>query len=330
MNALVKLEAATVALAEARTITEVMALHGEARTLVELMKIQKAGIEHRNQVAEFVLKTERRAGEMLAEMDKNAGVAGTMNGRCSSGGFMMKPPEDDRPKLSDLGVNKVQSSRWQAIAAVPEECFVQHIAEVKAAGEELTTAGVLRLAKELKRQEMVQEKRARPLPLGQYRVICADPPWQYSNSGFDEAADNLYPTMPLDDICALPVSTLATPDSVLFLWATNPLLPEALQVLDAWGFTYKTNMAWIKDAGRGKGWYLRSKHELLLIGTRAETPHPITRPDSCFAADRGSVHSRKPQLAYDIIESMYPAPRIELFARTPRSGWDVWGNEPNL
>jgi len=174
------------------------------------------------------------------------------------------------------------------------------------------------------------EKIMRELPKGTYRVIYADPPWRYDNSGFDESADSQYPTMPVADICALPISDLATPGTVLFIWATNPLLPEALQVLTAWGFTYKTNIAWIKDRGRGKGWFLKSKHELLLIGTRDETPHPLEKPDSCFEADRGPIHSRKPEKAYEIIESMYPGPRIELFARRVRPGWDAWGNEPEI
>lgn len=178
-----------------------------------------------------------------------------------------------------------------------------------------------------KRERMHEEKRTRELPTGKYAVIYADPPWQYDNSGFNESADNQYPTMPLDEICELPIGDLADETTVLFLWATNPLLPEALKVLESWGFEYKTNMAWIKDAGRGKGWYLKSKHELLLIGVKSETPHPVERPDSCFEADRGNVHSRKPEKAYEIIESMYPGNKVELFARNSREGWDSWGNE---
>jgi ParB/RepB/Spo0J family partition protein len=178
-----------------------------------------------------------------------------------------------------------------------------------------------------KRERMHAEKRTRELPAGKYAVIYADPPWRYDNSGFNEAADNQYPTMPLDEICELPIGDLADQTTVLFLWATNPLLPEALQVMASWGFEYKTNIAWIKDAGRGKGWYLKSKHELLLIGVKSETPHPIERHDSCFEAGRGNVHSRKPEKAYEIIESMYPGNKVELFARNRREGWDIWGNE---
>lgn len=166
-----------------------------------------------------------------------------------------------------------------------------------------------------------------PMPEGKYSVIYADPPWRYDNSGFEESAEDQYPTMELQDIAELPVGDLCTDETVLFLWATNPLLPEALYILEAWGFEYKTNMAWIKDRGRGKGWFLKSKHELLLIGVRQDTPHPIERPDSCFEAARGSVHSHKPEIAYQIIESMYPGNKLELFARNSREGWDLWGNE---
>lgn len=191
----------------------------------------------------------------------------------------------------------------------------------------VSIADALKSINKEKRERMHEEKRTRELPTGKYAVIYADPPWRYDNSGFNEAADNQYPTMPLDEICELPISNLADETTVLFLWATNPLLPEALQVMASWGFEYKTNIAWIKDAGRGKGWYLKSKHELLLIGVKSETPHPIERPDSCFEADRGNVHSRKPEKAYEIIESMYPGNKVELFSRVERDGWDSWGNE---
>ena len=86
-------------------------------------------------------------------------------------------------------------------------------------------------------------------------------------------------------------------------------------------------MAWIKDKGRGKGWFLQSKHELLLIGTRDNTPHPKERPESCFEADRGPVHSRKPAKSYEIIESMYDGAKLEMFSRSKRPGWEPYGNE---
>ena len=181
------------------------------------------------------------------------------------------------------------------------------------------------IAKE-KREQMHEEKRNRPLPVGKYAVIYADPPWKYENSGLETSADNKYPTMPIEDICALKVAELAEETTVLFLWATNPLLPEALKVVNSWGFKYKTNLVWVKGSSAGLGWFEKSAHEILIIAVRKKTPHPESRPVSYFEETR-TTHSKKPVKAYEIIESMYPGNKIELFARNSRSGWDSWGNE---
>lgn len=177
------------------------------------------------------------------------------------------------------------------------------------------------------RAQMHQEKRSRSLPDGKYQVIYADPPWQYDNSGFETSAENHYPTMPIEEICALPIKGMTEKTSILFLWATNPLLPEALKVINAWGFEYKTNLVWVKGTGQGIGWFTKSAHEILMIGVKEETPHPKNRPTSYIEENR-TVHSRKPEGFYEIIESMYPeGKKIELFARNRRDGWDAWGNE---
>jgi len=164
---------------------------------------------------------------------------------------------------------------------------------------------------------------------GCFNVIYADPPWRYDYAETDNRAiENQYPTLSLDEICALPVGALAADDCVLFLWATSPKLADAMQVLDAWGFNYRTCMVWVKDK-IGMGYYARQQHELLLIATRGElpTPRPENRPPSVLYGER-TEHSRKPADAYDMIERMYPEyERIELFARNGRAGWRAWGNE---
>jgi len=165
---------------------------------------------------------------------------------------------------------------------------------------------------------------------GTFSVIYADPPWKYSNSGFNNSAENEYSagTMEVEDICNLDIPGISADQTVLFLWATNPLLKEAMQVMDAWGFSYKTNFAWIKDRARGFAWWANSKHELLLVGVRSDPPAPIKSFPSCFEADRGEVHSRKPEYIYDMIESMFPGGnKVELFARQTKNGWNSWGNE---
>lgn len=163
-----------------------------------------------------------------------------------------------------------------------------------------------------------------------YGVIYADPPWRWEpysrESGMDRAADNHYQTANLDAIKALRAP--AADDAVLFLWATVPMLPQALDVMSAWEFTYKSNFAWVKHKA-GTGYWNRNRHELLLVGTRGHVPAPAPgdQYDSVIEARVGR-HSAKPFHFHEMIEDMFPTlPRIELFARTKRTGWDNWGNE---
>lgn len=162
-----------------------------------------------------------------------------------------------------------------------------------------------------------------------YPVLYADPPWRYEHAESDSRAiENQYPTMALDDICALPVNDLATPDAILFLWATSPKLAESMKVIESWGFTYRTCAVWDKQK-IGMGYYFRQRHELLLVATRGSipTPAPGDRAASVIVEPR-EEHSAKPAKFAELIEAMYPTlPRIELFCRSPREGWAVWGNQ---
>jgi N6-adenosine-specific RNA methylase IME4 len=171
--------------------------------------------------------------------------------------------------------------------------------------------------------------------MGQYAVLYADPPWRYENppiGGGPRSIENHYPTMTLSEITALPVASLAEPDSVLYLWATPPKLHECLLVMQAWGFEYRTNMVWVKDQW-GMGYWCRQQHELLLIGKRGN----ITPPDVCKSLS--SVieaprldHSSKPEDVLNIIDKSWPGIRkLELFARPGpiRHEWSVWGNQVN-
>lgn len=173
---------------------------------------------------------------------------------------------------------------------------------------------------------------AKPVPefvAGTFGVLYADPPWRYDFSAdTSDRIETHYPTMDLAAICSLPVEDIAAEHCVLFLWATSPKLPEALQVVNAWGFTYRTCMVWVKDS-IGLGYYARQRHELLLIATKGKpgVPPPPARPDSVIEAPRGA-HSAKPAGVYGLIEAMYPnAPKVELFSRGQRPGWTVWGND---
>jgi len=172
---------------------------------------------------------------------------------------------------------------------------------------------------------------ATEFPPGRYPLILADPPWRYENppmGGGNRAIENHYPTMSLDEICALPVGMHAADDALLYLWAPAPKLAECLAVIEAWGFTYRTNIVWIKDK-IGMGYHARSQHELLLIAKRGELapPLPKDRESSVVFADRGR-HSEKPAAFYELIERWYPSlPKLELFARIERDGWTPFGNQ---
>jgi N6-adenosine-specific RNA methylase IME4 len=147
--------------------------------------------------------------------------------------------------------------------------------------------------------------------LGKFAVIYADPPWRYETPIGDgsRSIENHYPTMTLDEICALPVAEIAHDDAVLFLWATAPQLAQCTRVIDAWGFNYRTGMVWAKDK-IGTGYWARNQHEHLLICKRGEMPHPpeSARPASLVQAPR-LEHSAKPPVFYEIIEAMYPGLR---------------------
>jgi len=168
-----------------------------------------------------------------------------------------------------------------------------------------------------------------------YSVIYADPPWRYAFSkDSSDAIEEKYPTMSLDEIKALNVP--ADDNAVLFLWTTAPKLAEAMEVIKAWGFTYKTNAVWDKK-WIGMGYWFRGRHEHLLVATRGRFSPPPREllTDSVFEYRRGE-HSKKPQPIRDFIKRWFPnVNRLEMFARTEGNlfadqefeGWDVWGNE---
>jgi len=160
-----------------------------------------------------------------------------------------------------------------------------------------------------------------------YPVILADPAWEYDFAqSSTRKIDNQYLPTSLSDMQRL--KPPSADNCVMFMWATNPKLREAFELIDAWGFTYKTNMAWVKDK-IGMGYYARQKHELVLIATKGniQLPAENKRPESVFCAARAK-HSEKPEIIYELIEQMYPEyKKYEMFARSKRDGWDAWGDE---
>ena len=172
-----------------------------------------------------------------------------------------------------------------------------------------------------------------------FGTILADPPWQFQNRTGKVAPEhkrlNRYGTMQLDEICALPVEDIAADPAHLYLWVPNALLPEGLQVMQAWGFRYVSNIIWEKvrkdggPDGRGVGFYFRNVTEVLLFGVRGKNARTLQpgRSQVNIIRSRKREHSRKPDEQYPIIEECSWGPRIELFSRGARKGWTMWGNQ---
>lgn len=172
-----------------------------------------------------------------------------------------------------------------------------------------------------------------------FSTILADPPWRFQNRTGKIAPEhkrlNRYGTMELSEICALPVGDIAAPTAHLYLWVPNALLQDGLDVMKAWGFTYKANIVWHKQRkdggpdGRGVGFYFRNTTELLLFGVRGRNARTLApgRRQVNFIGTQKREHSRKPDEQYPIIEACSPGPFLEMFARGPREGWSVWGNQ---
>lgn len=166
-----------------------------------------------------------------------------------------------------------------------------------------------------------------PLPEGVYRTICADPPWQYGNTSTRGAAEDHYPTMSVAELCDLNVAERAADEAHLYLWTTNGFLREAFQVMDAWGFEYKTTLVWAKPQ-IGMGNYFRSSTEYVLFGVRGGLRTLDCNQRNWFEAKRAR-HSKKPAKFFEIVETASPGPYLEMFARERRLNpdWDYWGNE---
>lgn len=294
------------ALDQAHNVDELRELRDLGELWVQAAR-RRGGLQVQNAGAELKLRAERRLGQLLTDTPM----------------FGRRDVSRDATRLPD-GVTRSQSSRWQQAAQLPDHLFEAHLAEVVNAGGELTTAGVLRAT-------MTHRQPQRPIspatPTGRFEIVLADPPWRYPRPPDARiAAERFYPTMTDEDLAALPIP--AADSALLFLWAPPAILHRALQLTVTWGFEYRTNLVWAKTQP-GTGFYLRNRHEHLLIARRGDmpVPEPPDRPPSVLHAPRGQ-HSAKPPEARKLIERMYPGrTRVELFARHPAPGWVSWGNE---
>lgn len=230
-------------------------------------------------------------------------------------------------KLVGMGKTTYRKAKEivEAAKAEPEK-FGKLVEEMDKNGR---VAGVYKKLK-IARQVAKIDAEPEPLPEGPFRVIVIDPPWSYRNRPNDPShrAANPYPSKTLKEIKGIPVESRAHDDCILWLWTTNAHLREAFEVVDAWGFTYKTLLTWIKHK-MGTGHWLRGKTEHCLMCVRGK-PTVILTNQTTAIEGKAREHSRKPEEFYAMVEAFCPGSKLDWFGRTQREGWVVYGDESNL
>lgn len=332
MTTLAQYDAARAALAEATRIDQVLPLHEQMAHL----KLHARHVQDKVLLAEATeiqIRAEAKLGALLIEAEK----AGLIRPGRPKKADPKNPTNSEGFTLKEIGVSHRLSADSQQKASISQQALEALIDNVR--GRIISGRAKIIEPDPVGEKKRMRETRERvlagiqlALPEKKYGVIYADPEWRFEpysrETGMDRAADNHYPTSATEAICARPVGEIAADDCVLFLWATVPMLPDALKVIAAWRFEYKSHAVWIKDR-IGTGYWFRNAHELLLVGTRGNIPAPAlgTQWPSAVEAAVGK-HSAKPDRFYELIEEYFPnLPKIELNARRARAGWDAWGNE---
>ena len=300
--------------------------------------VRRQKLEEAQAISEAVLDAEVRIGELMAQIPKSQGARTDIK--------LMDTTVRKLPTKAEVieqaGFTVKQAQRFETLAAHPE-IVEQAKAKARADNDIVSRAAVLNMVKsetaEKKKQaraEAIQAQIDKPRSTSfvdiyntdkKYRVVYADPPWSYGDKQNIDGlggAEKHYTTMPLKEICEIPVPT--QDNAVLFIWVTSPMLEDVFAVIKAWGFKYKTSFVWDKIA-HNMGHYNSVRHELLLIATKGScTPDVKKLYDSVVSIER-SEHSKKPSQFREMIDVLYPTgDRIELFAREASDGWDVWGN----
>ena len=318
---------------------KLVAVRAEIRAIEKVglaQEVRAQKLHEAQEISEAVLDAEVRIGQLMARVPTRQGKRTDMEPMDSG------VQKSKQQIIEDAGFTVKQAQRFETLAAHPE-IVEQAKAEARENEDIVSRSLVLNMVKARKQEEQRQERQEsirqqveKPrasthvdiyTPDRKYRVIYADPPWSYSDrqdTGILGGAVKHYDTMPLEDICALPVP--AADDAVLFLWVTSPMLEDSFRVINAWGFKYKSSFVWDKVA-HNMGHYNSVRHEFLLIATRGScTPDVQKLFDSVVSIER-TEHSRKPGQFRDMIDTLYPiGDRLELFAREAADGWDVWGD----
>lgn len=273
-------------------------------------------------IAEALEPREREAAE---EREREGGKTAGRNRPKGSGKFSTPKGRAKDKAARVAGVSRHTLAKAKAVvdAAKEDPKFAPLVEEMDRTGR---VNGVFKKL-EVERQAAALNAKAPPLPEGPFDVLVVDPPWRYDAREEDAShrSANPYASMDLDAIRALPVAKLAGKNAVLWLWTTNAHLPRAFGIAEAWGFTYKTLLTWDKER-IGTGDWLRGQTEHVLMCVRGKPTVTLGAQSTILRAKAGR-HSEKPGAFYPLVESLCPGSRVDLFARSDRDGWTVWGHE---
>ena len=293
-------------------------------TTVDLIQAAR-GEAHENFVRKDLLPSEivalKRAIEPLERREARE-RQGHQTGTCPSATKaegQVRSPGDTRDKIARyLGVGRTTIERAEAVVDAAEQDPEEYGHLVEQMDRSGKVAGAYRRLEVLKQARQL-EAAAPGFPTGPFQVIVADPPWRYETS-----CDLPYPTMAIEDIKALSVESIAADNSVLWLWTTTAHLRLAFEVVEAWGFEYKTLLTWVKDR-MGTGEWLRGRTEHCLLAARGKPVFIHGQRTTVLQAARRE-HSRNPEEFYALVEETCPGSRVELFSRQRRRGWEAYGN----
>lgn len=309
-------------IAQCQDIIQLSKLKYTLEAVQDWAKQSKQSLETQNEIAEYRLRLDRKRGQWVEENIPPEGG--------ESGGRPTKNPAENGqviPTLSEAGIGHHESPKLRDIASIPEEDFEEHIAITKDKGEELTSIATQRLAKRLKQTEQTEIK-SPPLPDEKYQTLVIDPPWP-SQKILREVRPNQdifdYPTMTIEQIKQFPLNQIAAENSHIYLWTTHKFLPDALDILEFWDFKYQCLLTWVKNVGMTPfSWMYSTEHclfgrkgnlDLLKKGIRLDFTGKVRE------------HSRKPDEFYSKVKLVSPEPRIDIFSREKREGFEQYGNE---
>lgn len=326
-----KLSQAERMLAEVATVEDALNVVDFAEAARVFAQRAKLGTRAVNHATTVKVRAERRLADVVDEGQREGVIAvkGSVNKRYSEG--------EGRPStLNDIGVKSGRLAEARLLRdAYTDDELLALAAQADNTDRELSRKALIKQA----RAKSISATPAAPSNVdGEVGTIVADPPWRYGNTSTRGAAQDHYPTMSIEEIRDLKVAHEHTGERAhLYLWTTAGHLPQAFEVMEAWGFTYKTYLVWCKPQ-MGMGNYFRVSTELVLFGVKGEMRTRERNIMNWFEAKRGK-HSAKPESFYDMVAKASPGPYLEMFARCRKSqqlicgcskcrlGWQVWGNE---